>query len=137
LVDTANTQSDSELYLRFNSDTGSNYANAGGVYFSASTYASSNVQRLGANITATYLYAGGFSSNTGSNLQLGFMLWGCNTAGVKVGTLTSGATAAGGNNNNLVTEHIAYYGTSAISSITLYLQSGTFDSGTVYIYKTA
>ena len=137
MVDTANTQSDSELYLRFNSDTGSNYANAGGVYFSASTYASSNVQRLGANITATYLYAGGFSSNTGSNLQLGFMLWGCNTAGVKVGTLTSGATAAGGNNNNLVTEHIAYYGTSAISSITLYLQSGTFDSGTVYIYKTA
>ena len=140
LMDTLNTSSNYELYLRFNSDTGNNYANAGGLYLSGSTYAASNVQRLGANISASYILVGGFSTNTGSNLQAGLMLWGCNTAGVKIGSLSSGSTAAGGDSNYLVTEHIAYFGTSAISSVTVYLSGGTFDSGStnkVYIYKTA
>ena len=124
------------LRMRFNTDTGANYGFGIGVYESATSYAAGNLQNQGeAPASNTYIQLGWFSNNAGSTYSGAAMVFGTNTAGIKPVLHSGSPNAAGGVNHSSAFGGGTYSGTSAITSVSVLITSGTFDAGTIYVYK--
>jgi hypothetical protein len=136
LIEDASAGANSLLQIRLNGDTAANYGmGAGSVDYPAS---------YSANMSGSVGNASGLDGISFSNLSsnatstaAGYIEWsGCNAAGVKMCTYASGTSAAGGNNQNNYYGGGVYTGSSTISSISIFSNSGNFDAGNIYVYAT-
>ena len=119
-----------QVYLRINSDSGSNYYKVGGQQSGVYTYP----------ITAaatTSMGAASFSSNANSAIWGGTMIFGCNSAGIKMYNSNYATDVAGGANNAWQGTSGYWSGSATVSSISIITADGTWDDGTIYIYGSA
>lgn len=135
-VQNASTSSaSSDMYLTFNSDNGTNYLRSG---TTVTTQASYNKQAFtGDDGTYTNFRIGRMNTDATDQVKGSLLLWGCNSSGIKIGTVMGGANNAVGDNSIMPVMHVAYLGTGTISSVTLTCNAGTFDNGTLYVYTSA
>lgn len=127
VIDAASTNTAGEIIgVRFNSDTGNNYA-SGGVYrYSTTTDFEKN---LAANLQSI-----GRMGNTAGDSVTGIMTV-LAAAGTGYKPYTFSGIATGVTNNQSNTKNGYYKGSSSITSISIVADGGsTFDAGTVYIY---
>jgi hypothetical protein len=122
------------LYMTVNTVTSANsYTRYGQRITYASTYAASNAGVFNA-ANGTEIQLNSMSSNAASAISGGISILGARGTGVKPYIVTTGATAAGGND----AEQVSYMGvvnaTTAISSIEIIGIAATFDAGTVFVY---
>lgn len=117
-----NTASNSAIGFQLNTDTASNYPQAGMVDVGG------GVSSFG--VTDTFWLIGLTGSTTGT--VSGYTnVWNCNSTTPKP-FLASGIGSGSGYRSYMETGH--YSGTSAISSISVTCSAGSFDAGTVYVY---
>jgi hypothetical protein len=130
----SSVNSNSDIYLRLNTDTGSNYYGYGMRMNGLAAYTTSLFIAEDYNDTGIRLAQ--MSSSASSTVSGYCILTGCNAAGVKMFNNTSGSTGSSGDQNNYFMG--GYYNSSStISSISIFSASGNFDNGTVYVYTSA
>jgi hypothetical protein len=136
LVDGASSASAGSLiYVRLNTDTGSNYYIYGGDWYNPATYAASNNNAISGSGVGFRL---AFMSASATSTVSGYVLLsGCNAAGVKVMNAAGAAMAATSNNHQTYVTGGYYNSSSTISSVSVFSSSGNLDAGTVYVYTSA
>jgi hypothetical protein len=119
--------------VRFNADTGSNYIRSSGNNQYATSYSAGD-HYLDESTTGTS-FSIGDGGNAGAN-KGGFFLQanGCNAAGVKMMQYTFAGT---GTNTFSNYGGGIYTGSSTISSVEVFSNTGNWDAGTVYVYTSA
>ena len=126
--------------FRLNGDTGSNYYNFGWGNYLAATYNVANLINSSDVEGSALTYGGGAYFANAASVAAGYVqLSGCNTSGVKV---FEGVSGTGGGSTGATTSRATKYGgyynsSSTISSISLRVDSGSFDAGTVFVYASA
>jgi hypothetical protein len=119
-----------EFYARINNDTGSNYLMAG------VNQAGSTTGNFSTDTGNKIIVAGG-SSNAAAAGFGSLVISGGNASGVKSFSGV-GATDAGGGSGQGSYIYGGYWNNSAtITSINFFPSAGTFDTGTVYVFKSA
>lgn len=137
LVETASTGTAADQpFIRFNADTGNNYIVAGPSITFASTYSSGNngLQVSGTGISKIDLAS--MSNTASSAVTASLYVDGCNGAGFKYWSLTTGGSQASSSGHQHLTCQGIYEGTSAITSVSI-TGSSNFDAGTIYVYGSA
>ena len=117
-----NTASASTIGIQLNTDTGSNYLQAGMEDLSG------GVQSFN---TTTTLFRLGMTAAAAGAVTGYANIWNCNTTTVKP---FSAAGAASGSGYRGYTSAGHYTGASAVSSVSITCSAGSFDAGTVYVY---
>ena len=136
LIDQASTTNlYSTLYVRLNGDTGSNYYQFGQKFEGAAAYNANIFDPENVNDTGVRFASMG-SSNTGSSSGY-FSITGCNASGVKMFTVAAAMSTGGGDQTKGRNQGGYYNSSSAITSVSLRTDSGTWDNGTVYVYTSA
>jgi hypothetical protein len=136
LIEQASTTNQySTLYVRLNGDTGNNYYQYGQKFSGALNYAANIFDPENLNDTGVRFATVGTSNTSLANGY--FSLTGGNSSGVKMFTVAA-AIATGGGDQTAGRNQGGYYNSSsAITSISLRTDSGTWDNGTVYVYTSA
>jgi hypothetical protein len=136
LVDGASSASaNSLIYVRLNTDTGSNYYIYGANWYNPAAYAASNYNAIsGSGVGFRLAYMSASATSTVSGYVL---LSGCNAAGVKVMNAAGAAMAASSNNHETYVTGGYYNSASTISSVSVFSATGNLDAGTVYVYTSA
>lgn len=119
-----------EVYLRINSDSASNYYKVGGQQSGSLTYPITSA-------ATTRMGGASFSSNANSAIWGGTMIFGCNSAGIKMYNSNYATDLAGGANNAWQGTSGYWSGSATVSSISIITADGTWDAGTIYIYGSA
>jgi len=136
IVGVTNSSASQAFRMRFNTDSSSKYGNASFGYESASAYSANNAQTISnAPDSFASIQLGWFSNNTASAYSGTVMVSGANTAGLKPVQFGGGFGAGGGNTHSSYIGGGIYSGTSAITSVSFIVASGTYASGTLYVYK--
>jgi len=121
-----------QMGIRLNSDTASNYYQYGQTNYIPATYSATNFDQY--NLNNDQIIFGGMG-NSASNVVSGYCLInGANSSGVKIYTTANGAD---GTNKTINVTGGYYNSSSTISSITFRSTSANFDAGTVYVYTSA
>jgi hypothetical protein len=118
----SSTVGGAELFLRFNSDSGSNYFMTG-----VQVQSSSNVFSSSARTYCSIALMGSSAGNVASSMVL---VSGAKSTGQKFAQVIGGANGTGYANLGVC----RYAGSSAITSITYLFDSGDIDAGTVTVY---
>jgi hypothetical protein len=137
ITNVSSTSGGSQLRMRLNGDSTAKYGTAAGKVNGLATYSSAILapENQGVDTTSSVFW-GFFGSNQDSYFSGAATIIGCAAAGAKT-IMTGGAfgvVTAGSGNESLFGGSI-YTGTSAITSLSLFLSAGTFDTGVVTIYK--
>jgi hypothetical protein len=131
-VDGADAPANSQIQLRLNGDTASNYWNNSAT-FSAQTSYNSSVFQSGTN-SGTYIMLLMSNNSDGRYIAAGGIIRGCNSTGIKSITF-NGACDGQGQLQQIGTGR--YEGTSTISSLSIISSAGNFTGGTLYVYGSA
>jgi hypothetical protein len=126
-----------DVGLRLNTDTGSNYNLFGAKYNGAPSY-SAAVFGTRSNTSTNFFELGAMTSNAGSSFNGYIFISGANSSGVKVVQSASGVSNNVGNDG--VSSDVAgfYNDATVISSISVVTTGGSnFDAGTVFVYTSA
>ena len=126
----------SELRIRLNTDSGSNYQFAAVRLDANSSYSSSVIIKEEASSIAQIPIAL-TSSNANSNISGYLMIDGANSTGTKTVQYAASASPNTGTGQSAYFGGGLYKGTSTISSVSFISSTGNFDSGTVYVYGSA
>ena len=127
----SSASSDSEYFIRLNTDTGANYLYYGFINSWSNTYQFTND-------TGTGLLFGKGSSNASSNVFGWAKFEGCNSSGYKVYMGGSYATPGGGGIAPMGAILGGFWkGSGTVTSVSIYSATGNWDSGTVYVYTSA
>ena len=132
----SSASADSELNIRFNGDSGSNYFYVGAsLNLNNSPVLSNDITRAAS--TATQIRFGKLSTSASSDLAGYISLTGGNSSGIKM--IQSVAAAAGAGGGEQHHQYLGgYYNTSStISSVSIISNTGNFDAGTIYVYTSA
>jgi hypothetical protein len=113
------TASSSLTAIQFNTDTGSNYLQAGILGFAASA------QKFG--LTDTF-FPIGLTASTAGTVSGYVHLYNCNSTALKPAIFNGNGTDRGYSGGGY------YSGASTISSVSITCTAGSFDAGTVYVY---
>lgn len=136
IVGVTNSSASQAFRMRFNTDSSSKYGNASFGYESASAYSTNNAQTISnAPDSFASIQLGWFSTNTASAYSGTVLVCGANTAGLKPVQIGGGFGAGGGNSHSSYIGGGIYSGTSAISSVSFVVASGSYTAGTLYVYK--
>jgi hypothetical protein len=127
-VQASSTSTYIELYARLNNDSGSNYLYGG---FNQVGGTTNDMNSVTAN---KFLIAGGSASAT-AGASGSLLITGGNSSGVKYVNGLSGQN--GGNGNGAYGFGGYWNNTSTITEINFFFSAGTFDAGTVYVFKSA
>jgi hypothetical protein len=136
VVDASSANASSTIGVRFNSDTGTNYRQAG-MQNETSNPLNYNVANIFGG-DETRIALGLMSTSTSSRICGSVSVWGATSTNPKAYVSTGGGEGAGATytHRNYVGQGM-YLGTSAISSVTINSSTGNFDNGTVYVYGSA
>jgi hypothetical protein len=134
--DASSANASSEMQIRFNSDTGSNYA-YWGLRDSIQSPYDAGMLTSGRSPSATSFTVCKMANNAASLMQGAIEVTGCNASGIKIVDFSFAANQGGGLNNERRVQKGYYSGTSTISSVSIISSTGNWDSGTVYIYGSA
>jgi hypothetical protein len=134
--DASSANASSEMTIRFNSDTGSNYA-YWGLRDSIQSPYDAGMLVSGRSPSATSFTVCKMANNAASLIQGAIEVTGCNASGIKIVDFSFAASQGGGLNNERRVQKGYYSGTSTISSVSIISSTGNWDSGTVYIYGSA
>jgi hypothetical protein len=126
------TSNSSEIFIRFNADSSTNYLPGGNIIFTAGSYSAANYRGEGDARAGIRLATAGTAANTG--FQGSVTVEGGNSTGVKVF-----AAFAGGNNTGHTTESKqgVWTNSATINSVSIFTSSGNFDAGTFFVYGSA
>jgi hypothetical protein len=138
IVDSASSASaSSDMSIRFNTDTGANYAYAGNQFIGDAAYSAGSFGGF-KGLTATSMPIGKLGNNAGSLLHATLFLTGGNSTGLKMLQLSGGGTDTGGGTGMRSYNVGGFYNSaSTISSVSVFSGTGNFDNGTVYVYTSA
>jgi len=137
LIDGASsTAASAGIGIRFNSDSGTNYAWLGNRVYASSSYSPSSPIGIG-GFNNTEITVGIMSTNAGSIIRASMRVDGGNSSGVKTFTALGGGTPTGENGQYLYSTNGLWNNSATISSITVIPDGGTLDAGTVYVYASA
>lgn len=120
------------IYLRFNSDSGTNYNYYGITWGTPSTYSANNLISRGQ--VEDRIPIGDMSNNAASVVSGYLFLDGCNTSGVKAFNSAGTGNAGGGNSQYSNTLGGFYNSSSTISSVSV-IAGANFDAGNIYVYS--
>jgi hypothetical protein len=136
VVGASNNSNGDTCLVRFNSDTGANYGQAGSELAYSNTYAAADFTTYTA-LTGTSIALGKMSNNSASAVNGYVMMTGCNASGLKVFNSFGMASPGGGTGQRSYQLAGFYNSASTISSVTILYSGGTLDAGTVYVYTSA
>lgn len=138
IVDGAtSTTANTDMLIRVNSDTGTNY-NQWGLWIEADATYDSTFNTGNAYTAQTHFKIGKTSNSTLAKVNGGIMLHGCNTSGLKMAQITACGSSASSTFLQLGYIMTGYYNsTSTVSSISIITNLGTFSAGTLYVYGSA
>jgi hypothetical protein len=136
LIEQASTTNQySTLYVRLNGDTASNYYQFGQKFSGAANYAANIFDPENLNDTGVRFATVGTSATSLANGY--FLLTGGNASGVKMFTVAAGILTGGGDQTAGRNQGGYYNSSSAITSVSLRTDSGTWDNGKMYVYTSA
>lgn len=116
--------------IRINGDTGSNYN-----FFQGRQSASVTGYE---SVTGSTSYNFAETSGVAASVVAGTItISGCNTAGVKMITSGAGANASGNTDNSFRAGGGYWNNTATITSVSAYMNAGSWDAGTMYVYGAA
>jgi hypothetical protein len=121
------------MFVRFNSDTGNNYTYMGGRIIPSGSYSNSIATAVGL-IDTNQIQFINLSSQSPSEGFAYLNVDGANSSGIKMFTTGSGTEPGTGQDHRNSTFGGYYKGTSVVSSMSFICDTGSYDSGTVYIY---
>lgn len=134
LIDTAGSASaSSQISVRINTDTGSNYYSRGAEFRRPSTYTGAIM--IGYAATDTLIKIGQMGNSAGDYVDGYCLIQGANSSGQKVYQSTGGG--GGTQDQRIYILGGRYNSASTISSISVVSGTGNFDEGTVYVYTSA
>jgi len=126
----------SEICVRINTDTGSNYYRYGVLLLGLGTYSEGLVNKLGGSTNRILI--GKMTTNAASVVDGAVTITGGNSSGVKVFSSVGNSAPTGAENGQQATALQGYYDSaSTISSVSAFSLSGNFDAGTIFVYKSA
>jgi hypothetical protein len=127
----------SDMGVRINTDTGSNYSQYGFYLNVPGTYDSSNFGDW--NGTSTFIWCGSTcNTNAASAMSTGMTITGCNSSGVKAFQHATGVDSPSSATGAEMTIGQGFWNNSAsVTSVSVYSETGNFDAGTVYVYTSA
>jgi hypothetical protein len=129
----SDTASD-QPYFRFNSNSGSVYRNFGGIVSASSV--SYGINQVYDNLSSiTKIICANGNADQTAMFATSLLITGANSSGFKQTSLMGGV-APGGTSNFAQARYAQgiFEDTATISSVTIGLNSGTFDSGSIFIY---
>ena len=132
IVGASQTSGNNAYHFRINGDTGTNYEYFYNIFNRSAAFAT-NYNYIGGSLTSTYCVLG-YNGSATYTFSGTILLGNCNSTSRKTiqanvgAAFNSGADAA-----NSIGQGF-YTGTSTVSSVSLIVESGTFDTGTVYVY---
>ena len=136
VVGASNNSNGDTCLVRFNSDTGANYGQAGSELGYSNTYSAADFTTY-TDLTGTSIALGKMSNNSASAVNGYVMMTGCNASGLKVFNSFGMASPGGGTGQRSYQLAGFYNSASTISSVTILYSGGTLDAGTVYVYTSA
>ena len=126
----------SEICVRINTDTGSNYFRYGVLLLGLGTYSEGLVNKLGGS--SDRILIGKMTTSAASVVDGAITITGGNSSGVKVFSSVGNSAPTGAENGQQATALQGYYNSaSTISSVSAFSLSGNFDAGTIFVYKSA
>ena len=137
IVDSASSANASAQFrMIFNSDSGAKYSYYGINNNAQATWSAANFADQSS--TADTKIQFGMQSSAAAGRVNGYLLvTGCNTAGVKVFNMATGANISTGDTQRQYVMGGLFNDTAVISSVSITSSSGNFDAGTIYVYTTA
>jgi len=135
----SSTNANSAISMRLNTDTTSKYWQAGNYMAIGASYSTNFAGGAEGYYTPTgdtRIGLGNMGADTTHLVYGAAIFQGCNSTGGKVFNVNGGVSYLNATPIMFNTSGV-YTGTSTISSISLFTNSGTFDSGTVYVYASA
>ena len=137
LIDNGSSASaNSQITMRLNADSGSNYASAGFKLEVGATY-STNLGNVQGGLTAAAWPICRMASNAASNIYVGAIITGCNSSGVKVIQSQAGVGAGGGSAAESPIFTGFWNNSATVTSVSIISSIGNWDSGTIYVYTSA
>lgn len=121
------------LYMRVNSNSGASVYSRYGVRQAWDATFAPSISSVFTTTSAQIQWAS-MSNNAASNISGGITITGCKGTGLKAYNHASGATASGGNGNEIAVYQGIINDSTVISTIEIIGISATFDAGTVYVY---
>jgi hypothetical protein len=133
IIDGASQTSGNNAYqLQINTDSGSNYEYFYNVWARAGSFAT-EYNYIGGGLTSTYCVLG-YNGSASYSFSGTILLGNCNSTSRKTIQANVGAGINSGTGAQNTLGQGFYKGSSTVSSISLIVESGTFDAGTVYVY---
>lgn len=121
-----------QMSIRFNGDTASNYYMYGQTLYWGSTYNATNYDRVSGAYSEIWL--GTMGNNVGNSVTGHLLLSGGNSSGVKMYQ----AFGSGSGTTGTWFFPSGYYNSSStISSVTIKTDGSNFDAGTIFVYTSA
>ena len=120
----------SEITLRLNADSGSNYRHVGEEFYNSGGSGVNN------STSRTSILIGRNVNDAVGQISGIVEISGCNTSGLKVFSSKGISGNLDSNYRNYITSGV-YSGSSAITSISILSDSGNFDNGTIFVYTSA
>jgi hypothetical protein len=124
----------SNIGIRLNADTGSNYYRYGQEMVSAGSWNSNNLYRTEGVRTVITLCENNVSGNDVSGYVL---LSGCNSSGVKMFNSVAAINSDAGNDGRGYATGGYYNSATVISSVSIFSSVGNFRGGTIFVYTSA
>jgi len=134
-VDSASSASTAQITLRFNGDTGTNYAFFGADIQPPTAYSSDFITKN--STTSNTFFRLGIMNGAADTVAAGVVITGCNASGIKSVQSIGAVTASAPNSARHCFYNGYYTGSSAITSVSVFSSSGNLDAGTVFIYTSA
>ena len=134
-TNTSSVDPSATIAIRLNGDTGNNYTAHGSRIIWNGTYSADNGRFINRSAQSSIFMA--LLTDAEASVTEGYLLLsGCNTSGLKM------FNGVGSKNTNDIAGGAYYSGgfynsSSTISSISMFSNSGNFDSGTVFVYTSA
>jgi hypothetical protein len=128
LVRGGSTAGATEVKIRFNTDTGSNYNSAGAIFAPTTISPASYTDATALNAVTCQSAANTFA--------MGISVHGANSTGFKAVNIIAATNGATASNESYMSNGI-YVGTSTISSVSIVGVSQNLDAGTIYVYGSA